>query len=286
MHAFPETPPLAEADPLTGHLWIQERPTGGRLRFRIADSGRIVLGTDRPGDAGADLPPPYRPGARTVRERVDRDAFLSVADDPDAVTFFGVATWNEGIDYDWSALPAFVGTDVRAGSNGACLSPDAATAAFERLDLPALPAVETELPRSRADLDRYEGADRFPESAYRDGPAAGLLVRDKTGGRARIDHPDHPGRAPGDVSNASETTATAETLAAECATPAAIDRTVERLRDEGQAPTVGAVRDRLVADLARERYASLFPGGEPVVPVAAFESAVAERVQRRLYRST
>jgi len=40
------------------------------------------------------------------------------------------------------------------------------------------------------------------------------------------------------------------------------------------------VSDRLVADIAREAYAELFPDGTFVTSVDAFQSAVAQRVQQ------
>jgi hypothetical protein len=275
VHPFPETPVLGEATDLTGHLWIQERPTGGRLRFQVAASGLLTFGT--PDTATAEeLPHPYRRAARTVRERFDREAFLEATDDPAGVTFSGVATWNRGVEYDWAALPLFVATDVWSAARGGFLPPDAAARAVERMGLSAPPAVEKELPRSHTDLDRYADPDAFPPSEWYDGPAAAVLVRDKTGSRGAAENP-----ALEDTSSVG-LAADVEDLADRFVIDERVDRATESLRASDRSPTVDAVRDRVVASVVREEYHRLYRDGDPVVEVSAFESAVAERIGRRL----
>jgi hypothetical protein len=75
---------------------------------------------------------------------------------------------------------------------------------------------------------------------------------------------------------------TAAELAAEYATDDRIERAAAALRTEGHSVTVEAVRDRLVSDVARESYVDLFSDGEFVASLSAFQSAVAERVQKGL----
>jgi len=43
---------------------------------------------------------------------------------------------------------------------------------------------------------------------------------------------------------------------------------------------VDTIRDRLIADVAREEYVDLFVKGNFVTSLSAFRSAVAERVQQ------
>jgi hypothetical protein len=273
MKRHPEPPALNRAGELTGHLWIQERPTGGQFRFQVAASGLITFGmADRTVETVDAVPLPYRRAAETVSECLDRGALHAATEDPAQVTFLGLATRNEGVDYDWTALPAFVGVDVWSGD--AFAPPDAATRVFEELGLDALPAVEKELSAAHATLDRYHDAVEFPASVWRDGAAAAVLVRDKTGGRARAWRPGVCEREP-DPATESPTE-----LAAMHATDERIERTVTELRESGESPTVDAVRDRLVANVVREAYATLCPGDEFVASAPDFESAVAERVQR------
>lgn len=110
---MPDTPPLVDAEPLTGHLWVQELPTGGQFRFQVANSGRLTFCTaDRTFDTVKAVPLSHRRTAMTVSERLNRGALRTALDDPTQITFFGTATRNEGISYDWTALPPFVGIDA------------------------------------------------------------------------------------------------------------------------------------------------------------------------------
>lgn len=276
MQSFPETPPLADAD-LTGHLWIQELPTGGRLRFQLSETGVLTFGTARQtGTATEDLPVASQRAITTVRRQLDRDALREATDDPATVTLFGRATWAAGIDYDWTTLPPFVGTDVWSGNRDGYLPPDTATTVFDRLNLPTLPAIEKEAAVEHTDLTRYTDGTGFPASAWYDGPAAGVLVRDKTGNRGNAWLADR------DADRAEPASATVAEVVDAYATLDAIETTVGRLEAEGRQPTVDAVTDRLVADIAREHYARLHRDGDPVVARDAVRSAVAERVQRAL----
>ena len=278
MHPFPETPPLEENADFRGHLWIQELPTGGRFRFSVADSGLVTFGTADETFAGVDaVPPPFRRAAETVGTRLDRAALRDATEQSDQVTLFGCATRNEGVDYDWTALPPFVGVDVWSPRSDRLLSPDTATTVFERLGLPTLPAVEKELRAAHAGFDGYGTAAGFPPSGWRDGPAAAVLIRDKTGNRASLEHPDR------DPLPDPVTQPPAE-LAAEHATDDRVERTVAELTAAGQSSTADAVCTRLVADLARERYAHLRGTAGHTTTTQAFQSAVAARVQAYLGR--
>lgn len=273
MKRYQDPPALADAEEFTGHLWIQELPTGGQFRFQVAASGLVTFGTaDRTFETVEAMPLPFRRAAETVQACLDRDALHAATDDPGEVTFVGLATRNEGIEYDWSALPAFVGVDIWVGNDG-FVPPDTATTVFDRLGLATLPAIEKEVPAKHTTLDRYDDPGAFPPSAWREGAAAGLLIRDKTGGRAQVWRSD--------VSPSSSTPEpeTPTDLAATYATDERIEQTITELRDEGQSPTVDAIRDRLVATIAREEYATLYPGGTFLSSGQDFESAVAQRVQ-------
>ncbi len=276
MNSFPELPSLDESAAFRGHLWIQELPTGGRFRFSVADSGLVTVGTADETFTGVDaVPPSSRRAAETISRRLDRTALRNATEQPAQVTFFGRATRNEGVDYDWTALPPFVGIDVWSPHRDGLLPPDAATTVFDRLGLPTLPAVEKEVPAPHTDLGRYERAAGFPSSVWRDGPAAAVLIRDKTDSRAYVPHPDR------DPLPAPVTRDPAE-LAAEHATDERIERAADELTAEGQALSADAIRTRLVANVAREQYAGLRDTTGHVTATQAFQSAVAARVQRHL----
>jgi hypothetical protein len=272
---FPETPALDNETEFSGHVWIQEVPTGGRFRFQVSSSGLVTFATaERTFDAAESVPPPYRRAAWHIDSQLDRAALRAATDEPERVTFCGLATRYEGREYDWEQLPAFVGTDV--WSSETLLSPDRATGVFERLGLPTLPAVEKELPAAHADLGRFAAPTELPESAWGGGAAAGVLIRDKSGTRATACRREREG--PPVAAGESP-----EELAATYATDERIEQTVSQLRDDERVTTVDAIRDRVVADIAREAYAELYPEGVFVASASAFESAVAERVQQHQF---
>jgi len=196
MRRFPPLPDLddeeAPDDVLEGHLWLLELIDGSGLRFRMDDSGLLRFGGPEATYADLDaVPLALRSAVRCVRDRFDREALRSAVDDPAGVTFFGVATHRRGTDYDWDRLPSFLGTDVWVGgggeadagtTDGAFRPPDSVAAIFDGVGLDPVNAVAREVNARDFDPDRYA----VPASAWRDGPAAGVVVRNKRGGRGRI----------------------------------------------------------------------------------------------------
>lgn len=276
MRSFPETTPLSEEPDLSGHLWVQEHVTGRRLRFQAAPSGLIRFGVPKEVfDIDEDVPLPYRRATTFVRESLDLEALRSGIEDTESVTFFGVATLYEGVEYDWSELPPFLGVDIWSDEQDAYLSPDAATRAYASLGLSPLPAVEKEAPAEYTDLGGYASGE-MPASEWRDGPAAGVLIRDKSGGRAEA------WRSEVTDSGSVDTELSPEILADRYATPELIDRTVERLTETEEGPTVDAVLERMVADAVREEYSEVYAEDEPVFSERELRSEIAERVRRHL----
>ncbi|NEU58799.1 RNA ligase family protein [Halorussus sp. MSC15.2] len=295
MKQFPAVPRADDApsDLLdSGHLWIQERVDGAHLRFRLRESGLIEFGDRRRTYDAHEIPLGYRRAVRHVRESFDREALRATRDDPSSVVFFGEATVRRAIDYDWDRTPPFLGFDVwdaaerdsagnRSGSDdadGRFLPPDAVERAYDRLGLDAVNAFEKEVRAADFDPDSYE----VPDSAWYDGPAAGVVVRNKTGQRAVIPHPDVRGSDDGpSADDPSPTEASADELAAAYATDQRIQSVVGELEASERPVTFDAVFDRLVEDIAREEYADLFDGDRSV-DASAFRSAVAARTQARL----
>jgi len=271
---FPETASLDDTDDLSGHLWIQELPTGGQFRFQVAASGLLTFGTPDETFTGVEaVAHSYRRAAETISKQLDRSALQTAIEQPETVTFFGCATRNEGIDYDWDTLPPFVGIDVWSPNKESVLPPDAATTVFNRLGLPTLPPVKKEAPAAYTDLSRYETAAEFPSSAWRTGKAAALLIRDKAAGRAKA-------QRSGTESPPDPATDPPAELAAQFATDERIEQTIDTLTEHEQPPTVDAIRDRLIADVAREAYAHLRGDNAHITSMPEFRSVVAERVQK------
>jgi hypothetical protein len=260
VQSFPETPLVADApDSLFdgGHLWLQEHVLGAPLRYRVTDRG-LQFGDERRWFEPWAEPLGVRAAARLVRERFDRAGFEAAVDSPTAYEFLGVATRDEGIAYDWSRLPAFLGLDVR-GPDG-LLPVDRATSAFDRLGLDPVNSFEREVPARHFQPARHE----VPGSDWYDGPAAGTLARRKDGSRALV---------PGSVSLADGDALEPAAFVDRYATPDAVAAATAAL---GPAPGVDAVVDRLLATLVREHYRELARVDE-----AALREAAVERVVRR-----
>lgn len=262
MNPFPSRPHLDEA-PATlladGHLWLEEHVLGARVWFRVTDRGLVF------GDADDTFEPwtePFgvRAAVEQVRERFDAERLADEVDSPDEYVFLGVATRNEGIDYAWNRLPAFLGTDVR-GPDGELVAVDTAVAAFDRLGLDARNSVEREVPARHFQPERHD----VPESAWYDGPAAGTVVRRKDGPRALA-----PGASGDSPSERLEPAAFVDRYA----TAEAIDAAADALGDDS---SVDATVDRLLSRLVRRRYHEL-----SAMDGDALRAAATEPVARRL----
>jgi len=271
MHPFPSVPHVDDAPAellKSGHLWLLEAVAGAPLRFRLLESGLVEFGdADRVYDSPDDLPPQYQHAVRHVQTALDREALRAAVDDVEAVVFFGQAMQYRGVDYDWSRTPSFLGTEIRSADTGQFRPPDAVDGIFDRLGLDPINPLDQEVRARDFDLATYE----IPESAWYDGPAAGVVIRDKSGHRARLPNP-----GVGD-----ELAVPAETTAADLADYYGSRQRLaglrERLIEMGQPVTVDALVDRTLESAFRERDRRLFETG---VDRGAFRSELASRVQR------
>lgn len=274
MKQYPSIPDVGdESTPeFEGHLWLLEHVEGSPLRFQLQESGAIQFGSERRVFDDVDAAPPQcRRGIRYVRERLDRETLRHAVDDVSDLTFVGRATHRGRIDYDWERLPPFLGLDVWSADASAFRPPEAAQGIFDQLGLDSANAVERELHSRDFDPERYT----IPESAWYDGPAAGIQLRDKRGGRARLPNREIPDS--GDPIDADD----AESLAAAVATERRFERVAERLHDRGWGLSVDLLQERVLDDIYREEDGRLF-AGQRDVDEAAFRTAVATRAQRFL----
>jgi hypothetical protein len=273
MKEFPPWPRVADAPAdlfESGHLWIQEHVDGLSLRFSLADSGLVVFGDEATEFRTESMPLPYAHAVRHVRDNLDRDALREAVPAVEEITFFGVATTHRVVDYDWDRTPSFLGVDVWSGRRERYLPPDAVEQIFERLGLDPVNAFEKEVRAADFDPQSYE----IPASAWYDGPAAGALVRNKTGGRARILRPDH------EAATVDPIRTTAEETAREFVSERRVETAVAGLRAAGESTETAAVIDRVLETLVREHHGRLTHDGTPF-DLEAFRSAVAAEVQRR-----
>ncbi|SFK63728.1 hypothetical protein SAMN04487950_0309 [Halogranum rubrum] len=256
-----------------GHLWLQELLVGGPFRFQLQSSGRLRVGDDEQEYDPEDVPPQYRHTVRYVRESCDWSALRSAVDDVESIVFLGQSMHQAGLDYDWSRTPSFLGTDIWSDEKGAFLGVDAVEHIFERLGLAPINTFAKEVRAVDFDPDSYT----FPQSAWYDGPAAGVVVRNKRGSCGLLCNPEVTVDAV-DALDPSEARPTAEELTANAVTDQRVRQTVGTLEQTGRPVTFDAVYERVLDDLFRERRPAQFAGMDN----RAFRSAVAARTQKIL----
>lgn len=261
MREYPPIPDAADAPARLfdeGHLWVLEKIDGGHLRFQLQEAGFLRFGdrTTVYGDPES-APLPYRPAVRHVRTHLDRDALRAAVDDVEQVVFFAESTHRHAVPYEFDRLPPALGFDIWDGER--FLTPDAVNRVFDRLGLEPVNALQRELPARDFDPERYT----VPGSAWYDGPAEGVVIRNKRGDRATLHHPEF--RDPGTVTLDAD----AATLAARYATTRQFKRLVTAL----QTVTVESLSERALEEMAREHHHELY-GAEGHVDMRRFRSEV------------
>ena len=297
MRSFPPRPDIGDShtsgdphtpdDLLKGHLWLLELIDGTGLRFQMDDSGLVRFGdADRVYEPSETVPLPLRSAVRHVRDRFNREALRNSVEDPSGVVFFGVATHYRSIDYDWDRLPPFLGTEVwvessgsaessesSGGKSGAFRPPDAVAAIFDGVGLAAVNAVEREVNARDFDPDAYS----VPESAWYDGPAAGVVVRNKRGGRGilvgrSLDEEESRGEA--DIDDEGPTA-----LAERYVTENRLERVADAIERRGEPVRVDTLADRIVEAIARETPIQFGGTSGTSVDANRFRTAVVERAR-------
>ena len=271
MKAHPPVPRVADAPDHwfeEGHLWLLEKVDGALLRFQLRDSGLLRFGDrERVYDEPDAVPEPYRHAVRHVRERLDRDALRRAVADVEDVVFFAEAMHRRTIAYDWERTPSVLGIDVWSAEKGSFLPPDAVDRIFDRLGLTPVNVFERELRARDFDPDSYS----IPQSAWYDGPAEGVVVRNKRGGRAKLLHPGvQSAQQPAPVD------ASADELAARYATDDRFEAVAAVLEERGRPVTVETLYERTLEFVLREAHHHVHGGR---VDARAVRSAVAERTR-------
>lgn len=268
MRSFPETPPIetAPAELLdSGHLWILEAVVGAPLRFRLQESGILEFGDgDRVFTAPDELPAQYQHAVRHIQRELDREALRAAVDDLSDIVFFGTAMQYQGIEYDWTRTPSFLGREIWSAKHKQFRPPDAVDGIFERLGLQAVNPLEQELPARDFNPESYS----IPQSAWYDGPAAGIVIRDKQGHRARLSNPAVA------VDNSAPLETTADELAATYGSDGRLTRLADELQQEGRPVAVDQLFERAFESAVRELDPGSI-GSEGLVDKSAFRSELA-----------
>lgn len=241
MHPYPSlnsvqsTPEVLDG----GHLWLQEYPTGKIVGFEMDETGLVTFGAD--GTEFETVPPSLRRAVEHVRSSIDRDRLRNGVDDVTQFVFFGIGTRYEGYDYDWQAIPPFVGLDIWAASEERFVAPDVAERVFDKIGLTPVPAFEKEVPAAHFDPTSFE----IPTSHWRDGTAAGVIVRNKSNGAALHERATSMGETD---------TAVDETVAIETVVTCAFSSALTALDATVETVDVETLSDRLFDRVAREAY--------------------------------
>jgi hypothetical protein len=270
VQSYPSIPRAANAPDQMfeeGHLWLFEKVDGAHLRFQLQEAGFLRFGDRSRAYDPDDVPDPYQHAVRHVREQLDREALRQAVADVESVTFFGEATHHHAIDYDWDRLPSFLGFDVAV--EGEFRPLDTVEGIFERIGLEPVNTVAREVRARDFDPASYE----IPASAWYDGPAEGVVVRNKRGDRAKLLHPEFR-----EVDETVPVDAPAEGLATRYATDRRFEKLAAKIETRGEAVTVDRLYEWTIEDILREEHKQLFHGDRSL-DMGAFRSEVAARTR-------
>lgn len=279
MKQYPSIPHVESTpdDMFEGHLWLVEKVDGAHFRFQLQEAGYIRFG-DRSEvyDAPEAVPPPYQHAVRAIQKQFDRAALRQAVENVEDVVFFGEAMHQHRIEYDWDRTPSFLGYDIWSAETEAFRPLATTEKIFQAVGLQPVHVFE----RERNARDFQPETYTIPQSAYYDGPAEGVIIRNKRGQRTQRIHPafeaaDEP--APVEVS--------AETLAARYATQQRFETLVAELETQGQPVTVDTLYEHVLEDIMREEHRTLFEGAQSV-EMSEFRSDIAARTRSFLDERT
>lgn len=274
MRPFPSVP-RSEAAPdglfAEGHLWILEYPDGAPFRFQLRSSGQFRFGDERRVYDSDGAPEPYRHAVEHVQTHLDRRALREAVADVESYVFFGYAMHRQTISYDWHRTPSVLGLAVYSAAEERLYPPDAVEGIFERLGLEPVNVFEREHRARDFDPDSYE----IPASNWYDGPAAGVILRNKQGDRAKLLGPAVTDRSPG-----PSVEGRAADVVAEHATTRRFERLATRLEEQGTRPTFDRLYERVLEELTRELHRPLYEDG--TVELRSFNDEVAARTREFL----
>jgi hypothetical protein len=276
MKKFPSIPRVANApDRLfeEGHLWLLEKVDGANVRFQLQQSGLVLFGDrSRVYEDPDAIPAPYQHAVRHIRENLDREALRSAVDTVEDVVFFGEAMHQHTITYEWERTPSFLGSGVWSADAATFYPFDTVERIFSRLGLEPVNAFEKECRARHFDLESYT----IPQSEWYDGPAEGVIIRNKRGHRAKLLHPEFR-----EVDETVPVDAPAEELAAKYATRRRFEKLVAKLDDRHQSVTFEGLYEHALDDIVREEHKQLYHG-DTDVDMQAFRSEVAALTRKFL----
>lgn len=248
-----------------GELVVLEKLDGNNFRFWSGEDGSLRFGsrTTKLGGNPDDIGGQFDDVTDFLAERVDRTALADLERELGPIVCFGENMVEHTLSYDWERVPQFLGFDVWLADQERFADWDHTRDVFETLGVPTVPEVERisadEFP-IRRDGDEVIVDYEVPSSAYRDGTAEGVVLRnDDVGGRAKIVTEEfrerHDSASDGPDSDA-------ERLAERYCTEARVRKAAHRLVDEGEydelrMPMMEDLPMTVVEDIWAEEHAEI-----------------------------
>lgn len=252
----PSTDGLFDTD---GKLVIQEKMDGANFRFHIDVDGEYTFGSRNVSYENVrdeDIPKDFRPTIEYVRNTINDSQLETSVEQFGALTIFGESMHPHTIAYDWDAVPRFLGFDVYKHDGEEWMEPQTASDVIRLCGLQSCPQIDLVRDVAAFDVEEYLP----PQSAYRDGEAEGIVVRNThTNVRAKY-VTDQFAEKHGEVNSGEyeeTTTSDAERMANRYTgdNNQRIRKTVHKLVDEGhtmEMPLMEQLGPRVIEDIAIE----------------------------------
>lgn len=242
-----------------GKLVIQEKMDGANFRFHIDADGDFTFGSRNVSYENVpdeDIPNDFRPTIEYVVDTINDSQLETSVEQFGPLTIFGESMHSHTLEYEWDSVPRFLGFDVYKHDSDAWMKPETARDVIKLCGLEACPQIAVVHDVAECDVDEYCP----PQSAYRDGNAEGIVVRN-THTNVRAKYVTEQFAEKHGEANSGEydktTTSDAERMANRYTgdNNQRIRKTVHKLVDEGytmEMPLMEQLGPRVIEDIAIE----------------------------------
>lgn len=262
------------------HITVQEKLDGANFRFTLeqnldeeyhTEDRELVFGSRNVEYKNErDTDDTFQHAIDYVRENVDIPRLEYLQANCGELTVFGEAMHSHTIDYDWVNTPSFIGYSIHSKTNGFI----DALRSIKFIDFIGLPT--TRIHPVDVVMDGFD----CPESAFYDGPAEGVVVKnDETGQVAKVRskefkemHGASHGKTPEEYEPADSVV-----LAHQFATEARILKMIHKYNDRGVDVNMSVMEDLwrdVFDDIIEEEYDTIFLG-DHTINTKDFRSEVA-----------
>ncbi|MFB6186476.1 MAG: hypothetical protein ABEI86_06370 [Halobacteriaceae archaeon] len=127
-----------------------------------------------------ESPPKFIPAVNYIENNLQRDVLYQSLESVDTISFQGIATYSNGIDYNWNKLTSFLGVEVIDLTEQVYKPPAQVHQIYDEIGLAPLNAINREVHLRDFHPEGYS----MPQSNWYDGQVYGVLLRDKGTKRA------------------------------------------------------------------------------------------------------